>query len=203
MSKKQYGMVVDLRRCAGCHACTVSCKSEHDVPLGSFRTRVDIHEEGKYPKVTRHFIPMLCNQCTDAPCIPSCPTEAIYRDDNGIVHIDQDTCVGANACVSACPYEAIYIDQQTGIADKCDFCSDRLIEGKDPSCVSSCPTDAFLFGDLNDPSSTVSHFIREQKVKRVKEEKGANPNVYYYQLEEKIEKRLGGINHVHSKRKEW
>lgn len=203
MSKKQYGMVVDLRRCAGCHACTVSCKSEHDVPLGSFRTRVDVLEEGKYPKVTRHFIPMLCNQCTDAPCIPSCPTEAIYRDENGIVHIDQDTCVGASACVSACPYEAIYINDQTGIADKCDFCADRLIEGKDPSCVSSCPTDAFLFGDLNDPSSSISEFIREQGVRRIKEEKGANPNVYYYQLEEKVEKRVGGINHVHSKRKEW
>lgn len=191
---KRYAMVVDLRRCAGCHACTVSCKSEHLVPIGRFRTRVESIEVGMFPKVKRHFIPMLCNQCEDAPCISSCPTSAIVRRVDGIVIIEDDLCVGSGSCVTACPYDAIYMDEQTGTADKCDFCADRIDDGREPSCVSSCPTDAFVFGDANDSNDQIHHFLKDESFRGLKEELGAKPHVFYFPMEEQVEKKVKGIN---------
>jgi tetrathionate reductase subunit B len=207
MGNKQYGIVVDLRRCAGCHACTVSCKSEHNVPLGVFRTKVNSFEFGTYPKVKRSFIPMMCNQCEDAPCLSACPTESIARDENGVVYINEETCTGLTSCIPACPYDAIYLHPETGVAEKCDFCRERLHSNLEPSCVMSCPTDAFLFGDLSNPHSLISKFIQEHDVQRLKEEEGTKPNVFYFHLNDQVEKEIKGVHpmnrlSIHSYRKE-
>ncbi len=77
------GMVVDLRRCIGCHACSVACETEHEVPLGGFRTRVRYLERPDRP--TMAFLPLLCMQCQDPPCLKACPTEAISRLGDGRV----------------------------------------------------------------------------------------------------------------------
>ncbi|WP_227937618.1 4Fe-4S dicluster domain-containing protein [Alkalihalobacillus deserti] len=197
---KQYGMLIDLRRCAGCHACTVACKSEHNVPLGSFRTRVESIETGHYPTVRRHFTPMMCNQCTNAPCITACPTKSIQRDNMGIITINQESCTGVADCVPACPYEAIFLHPQTNIASKCDFCKDRLNEGEEPACVSTCPTDAFVFGDINNSSSKIASMIKDNDVLRLQEEAATEPNVFYLQLDKMTESLLGGINNSKGKK---
>src|SRR6266404_1961198 len=83
MTQPHWKMAVDVSRCIGCHACSVACKVEHDVPLGSFRTKVYYYDAGTFPKVKRHFLPTLCMQCEDAPCLKACPTKAIRRDPDG------------------------------------------------------------------------------------------------------------------------
>lgn len=153
-----YRMAVDLERCTGCHACSVACKVENQVPLGHFRTKVYYHDSGQYPDVRRSFLPVVCMQCVDAPCLTACPTHSIRRGDDGIVRIDTDTCVGHGRCEEACPYGAIYVDPQTNLADKCDFCSHRLAAGMAPACVETCPSGALVFGDTTDPASPIAKF---------------------------------------------
>lgn len=178
---KRAGMVVDLRRCIGCHACSVSCKTEHNVPLGGFRTRVRyLNKERPAPQgTTISFLPLLCMHCQDAPCISSCPTEAIERNADGRVNINDSKCVGEKACVSACPYGAIYIDPQTKVADKCDFCTDRTAYGLSPACVSVCPTEALRFGDLDDASDPVTQYAQANNARAFKEGAGTKPSVLY------------------------
>ena len=87
LTHKRAGMVVDLRRCTGCHACSISCKTEHDVSLGDFRTRVRYLEKPDRPQLS--FLPLLCMHCQDAPCLDVCPTEAIIRLEDGSVSINK------------------------------------------------------------------------------------------------------------------
>ena len=108
-----YGFVIDNRLCIGCHACTVACKSEHDVPIGVNRTHVKYIEKGEFPKSTREFSVHRCNHCADAPCVEICPTTALYTRADGIVDFDNDRCIGCKSCMQACPYDALYIDPET------------------------------------------------------------------------------------------
>ena len=110
----QYGFVIDHDNCIGCHACTVACKSENDVPVGNFRTSVKYVEEGAFPAIKRHFLVQRCNHCTDAPCVTICPVNALEKREDGIVDIDRDACIGCRACMQACPYDAIYLNEDLG-----------------------------------------------------------------------------------------
>ena len=140
----RYGFVIDQDSCIGCHACTVACKSEHDVPLGVNRTWVKYVETGSFPHVSRHFSVMRCNQCEDAPCMAICPTNALFRASNGVVDFDDGNCIGCKGCMNACPYDAIYINPATNTANKCNFCNHRIETGLEPSCVIVCPTHAII-----------------------------------------------------------
>ena len=186
LKMKRAGMVIDLHRCVGCHACSISCKTEHDVPLGSFRTRVRYLEHPS--KKTISFLPLLCMQCQDAPCISACPTEAISRLSDGHVVIEQEKCCGNKACISACPYGAIYIDPKSGLADKCDFCTHRTSLDMDPACVASCPTEALRFGDLDDPNDPVSKYAKKHDAKPFKEEAETKPSILYVNHEKWVER---------------
>src|SRR5262247_396724 len=93
-----YAMSIDLTQCIGCHACTIACKSEHEVPLGVWRCWVKEVEVGAFPETKRHFLPVLCNQCRDAPCERICPTQALHYNANHIVDLDADRCIGCKAC---------------------------------------------------------------------------------------------------------
>ena len=184
-AKQRAGMVVDLDRCIGCHSCSVACKTEHSVPLGGFRTRVRYLE--RPDRLTLAFLPLLCMQCQDAPCMKACPTEALSRGEDGRVEIDKSKCCGNKACIAACPYQAIYIDEATGTADKCDFCTHRTELGLDPACVSACPTEALRFGDLDDPEDPVARYAEERGAKAFKEEAGTLPSVVYVSHEKWME----------------
>ena len=104
--KRKWVMVIDLRKCVGCHACTIACKAENVLPPGVVYRRVLDIESGRYPNVKRDFIPVLCNHCEDAPCVNACSVKATTKRPDGIVDIDYDECIGCLACLNACPYGA-------------------------------------------------------------------------------------------------
>lgn len=194
----RYAMAIDLERCTGCHACSVACKVENQVPLGNFRTKVYYHDRGRFPDVRRNFLPMMCMQCADAPCLRACPNKAIARGADGIVRVDPNTCRGNGACEDACPYGAIYVDPQRNLADKCDFCSNRLEAGMEPACVETCPGGTILFGDLNDPKSPVSQFHARHRLELtvLKPEEKTDPQVHYRGLDRELERKVPkGRNH--------
>ena len=178
----QLGFVIDHTRCIGCHACTVACKSENDVPLGDYRTWVKYTEVGEFPDVRRNFAVLRCNQCTDAPCITICPVTALHKLGNGIVDLDQDECIGCKSCMHACPYDALYLNEQTGTAEKCHFCAHRTEMGLAPACAVVCPTEAIIPGDFDDPESVVSRMTREFDLGVRKPEAGTKPNVRYREV---------------------
>ena len=172
------GFVLDSGSCIGCHACTVACKSEHDIPLGVNRTWLKYVETGTHPNTERHFSVMRCNHCDDAPCMTICPTSALFRSDNGVVDFDDDNCIGCKACMNACPYDAIYLNPQTNTAHKCNFCNHRVEDGLEPSCVVVCPTQAIRVGDLDDPSSEISRLHAAGGMVRSPEQ-NTRPKVVY------------------------
>ncbi|MFP5577965.1 MAG: 4Fe-4S dicluster domain-containing protein [Acidimicrobiia bacterium] len=173
------GFLLDSDSCIGCHACTVACKSEHDVPLGVNRTWVKYIETGTFPDVARKFNVMRCNQCDDAPCMAICPTSALYRAPNGVVDFQDDNCIGCKSCMNACPYDALYINPETNTAHKCNMCNHRLEVGLEPSCQIVCPTEAIKIGDLDDPTSDISRIIARDDVAVRAPEQNTKPKVYY------------------------
>ena len=120
-----------------------------------------------------------CNQCTDAPCVAACPTQAMYRREDGIVDFDKSVCIGCKACIAACPYDAIFINPEDNSAEKCNLCAHRLEVGLEPACVMVCPTEAILVGDLNDPGSKVAEIVHREAVTVRRPEKGTGPGVFH------------------------
>ncbi len=184
----RYGMVIDLRRCFGCHACSIACKAEQDVPLGFFKSWVMVSENGRYPKATRNFLPVLCNHCDDPPCVEACPTQATKQRKDGIVTQDEKTCIGCKYCIQACPYAVKYTDPRTKTAEKCDFCLHRVEQGMLPACVNTCNARARIFGDLNDPDSAISRLISSNPVQTLRPSMGSDPRVFYIGLDQKAYK---------------
>lgn len=195
---KRYGMVIDLTTCLGCQACSAACTMQNETPYwsGKFRTYVEDVERGAFPNVARTFFPRLCMQCDDAACVKVCPTGATYKTAEGIIMIDYEKCMGCKACIEACPYGARYVYDREDVkaakeafgedaqhlvphVDKCNFCHDRLEEGMQPACAATCPGDARIFGDLNDPASRVSKLVNSGKARPVGEQFGTKPKVFY------------------------
>jgi molybdopterin-containing oxidoreductase family iron-sulfur binding subunit len=153
------------------------------------------------------MLPTLCMQCTEPECLKVCPTGATQQNEFGVVTVDQNLCMGCKYCMMACPYgqrhtvdewETYFPDAEGGMdvyqqyakarweekngygmATKCDFCTDRVGEGKKPACVQSCPAKARIFGDLDDPESEVSILIRRERGFQLNPEFGTDPSVYY------------------------
>ncbi len=186
MSKnaKRYGMVIDLRKCIGCHACTISCKAENESPEKCFNTWVEEWDKGDYPDVSRVKMPKLCNHCIDAPCVEVCPADATFEVVGGSIVVDEEKCIGCGACVVACPYDARYIKEDVQKAGKCTFCIGRAEAGLAPACVSTCVSHARYFGDLNNPDSQVSQLVKKYDCKGLREDLGLDVSVLYIALKE-------------------
>ena len=135
----RWGMVIDLQKCIGCYSCMIACKQEHFLPPDIFWSRILISETGKYPMVTKQIYPVLCNHCTEAPCVKVCPSAATTRREDGIIIVDYDKCVGCRMCTMTCPFGQVFVSKSTGKSSKCDLC------GGDPVCVRFCPTGAIKF----------------------------------------------------------
>lgn len=189
---QRWAMVVDVQKCIGCQACTVSCIMENAAPENSFRTVVSIYEVKEENRCGTYMLPRLCNHCANPPCIPVCPVGATFQRKDGVVVVDGDRCVGCAYCVQACPYDARFINHETGKADKCTFCAHRVDEGLLPACVETCVGGARIFGDLNDPESMVHQLLTENKVKVLKPEQGTQPHVFYLGLDTRFAGRVEG-----------
>ncbi|MBC7907669.1 MAG: 4Fe-4S dicluster domain-containing protein [Rhodospirillaceae bacterium] len=191
---RRWGMVVDVRKCIGCQACTISCIMENKVPENSYRTIVATYEVKDGDRVGTYVLPRLCNHCSNPPCVPVCPVGATFQQKDGAVVVDGDRCVGCAYCVQACPYDARFINHETNTADKCTFCAHRLAAGLLPACVETCVGGARTFGDLNDPNSTARKLLDAAKgeAKVLKPEQGTAPNVFYIGLDDRFQGRVEG-----------
>lgn len=192
----RYAMLIDLRRCIGCQACTVSCTIENATPQGDFRTTVNQYQvklQGR-DQVTNLLLPRLCNHCDDPPCVPVCPVQATFQRQDGIVVIDNKRCVGCAYCVQACPYDARFINHETQTADKCTFCVHRLEVGLLPACVESCVGGARIIGDLKDSDSQLRQILQqyESEIRVLKPENKTLPQVFYIGLDEAFTHPLSG-----------
>jgi phenylacetyl-CoA:acceptor oxidoreductase subunit 1 len=162
----RYAMAIDLRRCVGCQTCTAACKSANATPSGVQWRRVLDIENGKFPDVSRTFLPVACMHCANPPCMHVCPTTATKQRVDGLVTIDYDLCIGCSNCIMACPYDARSIEhtpryaygepmqsetarfdpERLSVATKCTFCKDRIdlaavtgqTPGVDPEVTPAC-----------------------------------------------------------------
>ena len=153
----QIGFYFDQTRCTGCGACQVACKDWHDIPAGPEKwMRVLYNEKGKFPEVFVSYTVAPCYHCKDPVCLPACPADAITkRQEDGIVVVDTQLCVGNQECDEkcrkACPYDAPQFSEEPGAKmRKCNYCLDRHLEGRLPVCVEACPTRALDAGFLEE-----------------------------------------------------
>ncbi len=197
----QLALIIDLNVCVGCSACVTSCKEWNTSgeagpmtdfnayskdPTGTFFNRVQSFEVGEFPNTEVVHFPKSCLHCEEPPCVPVCPTGASYkREEDGIVLVDYDKCVGCKYCSWACPYGAREIDANQKVMKKCTLCVDRIYDKslpedrRKPACVLACPTSARIFGDVHDEESEVSRLIREEGGYQLMPEWGTKPANHY------------------------
>ena len=178
-----YGMVIDMRRCAGCYACVVACQQWNNLRPNTPAWNAVERREWTDADGTPHrgYLPHACMHCTDAPCEAACPTGATFTREDGIVMVNGEACISCGACVTACPYEARVMAKNDGwwldvenpapyeelgarttaAVEKCIMCASRVDEGLEPACVVNCPGGARIFGDLEDPESPASVALAE------------------------------------------
>jgi dimethyl sulfoxide reductase iron-sulfur subunit len=210
-AKHQWAMVIDLRKCEGCVTtgdpplCTEGCNLEHSVPPGQEWIRIveQVDEGGN-----TYFMPLLCQQCEDAPCVNVCPVGATYHDSEGVVLIDHEKCIGCRMCMAACPYgarsfnweqppnppEAAFgtyspqypVPHRKGTVNKCMLCAHHLEDGKLPACAKGCPMFAIYLADLNSDLATngqevvqLSRFLSENNAFQLRASLGTGPRVWY------------------------
>ena len=145
----------DSGACSGCKACQVACKDKNDLPVGQLWRRIYEVTGGGWKKagaawrqdVFAYNLSLSCNHCEDPICARNCPTRAIRKREDGIVLIDQDSCIGCKYCAWVCPYGAPQFNPEKGVMGKCDLCADYVDQGKNPGCVDACPMRALDFGD--------------------------------------------------------
>lgn len=154
---KQYGFYVDSSKCTGCKTCQISCKDEKDLPLGPKFRRIYEYGGGTWTKqgnlwtqnVYNYYLSIACNHCAEPTCVAGCPTGAMHkREEDGLVVVNQDTCVGCRYCEMRCPYGAPQFDAAKKVMTKCDGCYERVAKGQKPVCVESCPQRALDFDDI-------------------------------------------------------
>lgn len=136
---KQLGFYIDSSRCSGCKTCQVSCKDKNDIDVGRKFRRVYEYGGGSWAKDSdgawtnqtfAYYLSVACNHCDDPICVAGCPTQAMHkRQDNGLVLVDQDKCIGCRYCAMRCPYGAPQYDKEKKVMSKCDGCLDRLEQG--------------------------------------------------------------------------
>lgn len=203
---RKWGMVIDLNKCRpDCDACLTACRMENNVAYHNDE-RWDVHwirkvklESKVGSQKTEKSVILLCNHCDNPPCAQVCPVQATYKREDGIVIVDHHRCIGCRYCMIACPYNARYFNfkdseewpnkehpkRSHGVAEACNFCAHRLDSGKMPACVEACEKNgagAILVGDLNDPNSEISRLVTTEAVKRIREDLGTEPKVYYLGL---------------------
>ncbi len=215
-STVRWGFIVDTYKCVGCGFCVKACKLENEVPYEAPVTRtwverylilkdgrmvadtplggrdgftsLEIQEEVVKPEdvAKAFFVPKLCNQCENPPCVQVCPVGATYQTADGVVLVDRTWCIGCGYCIMACPYGVRFFHPVYKVAEKCTFCYHRINKGMKTACVGACPFGARQIGNLKDPNDPVTKTIMTQRVAVLKDEYGTKPQVYYIGLDENV-----------------
>jgi Fe-S-cluster-containing dehydrogenase component len=215
-----FGYGLDLSRCIGCRRCVYACVKENNqsrqhpqihwirVLQMEKEHGVDLtHAEHYYdpatvPQPGKFYFPVQCQQCRNPPCVKACPTQATWKEQDGIVVIDYDWCIGCRCCMSACPYGARHFNladptlpaaelnpaqhylgnrpRPKGVVEKCTFCIQRARNGRYTACVEACPVGARKFGNLLDPESEIRRVMETKRVFVFKEELATHPQFYYF-----------------------
>lgn len=205
-----WGMGVNIERCIGCGKCAEACKLENNVPKEPFyfRTWVEqytVKNDGEVKIESPNggigglnqsvpdedifksfFVPKLCNHCTDAPCVQSCPVGATFASPEGVVLVDSTYCIGCSYCMQACAYGARFMNPVTKVADKCTFCYHRTSIGLQPACVEVCPTDARIFGNLREKKSDLVKFLQKNQTQVLKPHLNTGARVFYNGLSSEV-----------------
>lgn len=190
----RYGIAVNIERCDGCYSCMLACKDEH---VGNDRRPyaaaqpemqkwLDVKEieYGTGTKVKIDYIPIMCQHCKNPSCAKNAPEGAVYTREDGIVIIDPEKAKGCQDIAKNCPYGVVFWNEAEQLPQKCTMCAHLLDAGeKKPRCVSCCPSNALVFGDLDDPNSEISRFLAESdEIEDYKPEFGTLPTVQYRRL---------------------
>ena len=216
----EFGYGLDLSRCVGCRRCVYACVKENNQSRSNPQIHwirvlemekahgVDLaHSEIYYdaeqvPRPGKFYMPVQCQQCRSPPCVKVCPTQATWKEPDGIVVIDYDWCIGCRCCMSACPYGARHFNwaepdlpkeemnpvthylgnrpRPKGVVEKCTFCVQRTRVGRYPACVEICPVGARKFGNLLDPQSEIRRVMETKRVFVFKEDLATQPHFYYF-----------------------
>ena len=175
-------IVVDLDHCTGCKGCEIACKNENNIPLGERWNRLLLcGPYGEFPNLSQYYLPVMCQQCADAPCVNVCPTGASYRDpDTNVVLVDKEKCIGCKYCMMACPYGVRDWNKAESVVEKCTLCQHLTAAGEKPQCVKVCSVQCRYYGDLDDPESDASKAIaaKSDAVHRLKDF-GNGPSTVY------------------------
>lgn len=143
----QLGFTVDIDRCISCSACTLACANEQtETNMANRRLKEFKTDLADLPLIQ---FSVGCNHCKNPACLAVCPQRCFKKRRDGIVFHDPTNCIRCESCMGACPFDAISINKHTGKTEKCNFCSSRLEEGKDPACVSACMTNALQYTNIN------------------------------------------------------
>jgi anaerobic dimethyl sulfoxide reductase subunit B (iron-sulfur subunit) len=157
--KNQYGFFINQSLCSGCKACAMACKDKNNLDDERFFRNVTEYSGGGFAadgdlyinNVWAYWISVACNHCEKPKCVEGCPTKAMQkRENDGIVFVDQNVCIGCRYCVWNCPYHAPAFDSVKGKMSKCDFCMDLLEKGEEPACVAACPLELIQFGPIDE-----------------------------------------------------
>lgn len=207
MADHWWAMIIDIEKCTGSGNCVRACSAENNVPEGFFRTwveryvvddwrsesepRVDSPEAGihGFPKIDvpagakMFFVPKMCNHCADSPCTQVCPVGATFVSPDGVVLVDQKTCLGCRYCIQACPYGCRFINPNTNTVDKCNLCYHRITQGLTTACAEACPTGARQLADLKNPSDPIHEFLRNNPVQVLKPHLATGAKLFYRALD--------------------
>lgn len=155
----QYGFHFNAQRCTGCKTCMLACKDYHDLPPAISFRQVYEYGGGTWTQDDRglwtqdcfaYYVSVACNHCSAPVCMQVCPTGAMHKDDQGLVSVDREKCIGCGYCALSCPYRAPKVDRARGFSVKCDGCGSRVRVGEAPICVEACPLRALDFGKASD-----------------------------------------------------
>ena len=212
-----FGYAFNISKCQGYMDCVNACVEENNQDRSSQMQYIRIHEhkngqinfelaEDDYfhevPAAGHFYMGTQCYHCENPPCVEACPVGATWKEEDGIVVIDYDWCIGCRYCMAACPYDGRRFNWQepqvpenevnkdqhylgnrlrkSGVMEKCTFCIQRSRNGKNPACVEACPTGARIFGNLLDPNSDIRWVLDNKKVFRLKEDLGTEPKFWYF-----------------------
>jgi Fe-S-cluster-containing dehydrogenase component len=212
----KWGFLVDTNKCVGCGFCVKACKKENEVPYDAPVTRTWVEryvitkdnkshidspmggrdgftdqkirgEEIEPAEIAKtFFVPKLCNQCENPPCVQVCPVGATYQTGDGVVLVDRTWCIGCGYCIMACPYGARFFHPVHKVAEKCTFCYHRISSGQQPACVEACPFGARRIGNLLDQNDPVTKIIMTERVAVLKDEYGTKPQAFYLGLDRNV-----------------